>query len=149
MSFYLGLDPSTQSLTATLIEVEGERRAMIGEWSLGYDDLSYGTRHGVLREADPAVVAAPPLMWADALDRVVARTAAAWPREMSRLAAVSGSAQQHGSVYLNEHGVRALTALDPGKPLAAHMFVILEFLDLIINNSNKRYTYIRFPHEFS
>jgi xylulokinase len=119
--FYLGLDASTQSLTATLIEADGTRRAVIDEWALEYDDLSYGTRHGVLREADPAVVAAPPLMWADALDRVVARMAAQWPHQIARLAAVSGSAQQHGSVYLNEHGVRALTALDPGKPLAAQL----------------------------
>ena len=78
MSFYLGLDASTQSLTATLIEVEGERRAAIDEWSLDYDELpGYGTDHGVLREPDPAVVAAPPRMWVDALDRVIGRVAAA------------------------------------------------------------------------
>jgi len=122
MSVYLGLDASTQSLTATLIEAEGERRALIDEWSLDYDDLpSYGTEHGVLRDADPAVVVAPPLMWADALDRVIARAAAARPREMARLAAVSGSAQQHGSVYLNEHGLRRVTALDPGTALPAQL----------------------------
>lgn len=122
MSFYLGLDASTQSLTATLIEVEGERRAAIDEWSLDYDELpGYGTDHGVLREPDPAVVAAPPRMWVDALDRVIGRVAAVWPREMARLAAVAGSAQQHGSVYLNADGLRGLASLDATGSLAPQL----------------------------
>jgi xylulokinase len=122
MAVYLGLDASTQSLTATLIEIDGVRRAVIDEWSLDYDELSsYGTSHGVLRFADPSVVAAPPVMWADALDRVVAHMAAAWPGEMRRLAALSGSAQQHGSVYLNEPGIRRLTSLDPRQPLPSQL----------------------------
>ena len=122
MPVYLGLDASTQSLTATMIDVEGERRALIDEWSLEYDELSsYGTEHGVLRSADPAFVTAPPLLWVDALDRVIAHMAAAWPLEMARLAAVSGSAQQHGSVYLTEHGFRRLTSLDPGEPLTVQL----------------------------
>jgi xylulokinase len=122
MPVYLGLDASTQSLTATLIEIEREYRAVIDEWSLPYDDLSsYGTEHGVLRSADPAVVMAPPPLWVEALERVIAHMAAVWPREIARLAAVSGSAQQHGSVYLNEHGLRRLTSLDPGEPLPAQL----------------------------
>ena len=121
MAVYLGLDASTQSLTATLIEVEREDRAVIDVWSLAYDHLSYGTDHGVLRSADPAVVSAPPLLWVDALDRVVAQMAAAWPREIARLAAVSGSAQQHGSVYLNERGFGRLTSLGPAESLPAQL----------------------------
>jgi xylulokinase len=121
MAVYLGLDASTQSLTATLIEVDGTRRAVIDEWALDYDELSYGTEHGVLRDVDPAIVAAPPLMWVEALDLVIGRMATAWPREMARLSAVSGSAQQHGSVYLNEHGLRRLTALDPEAPLTSQL----------------------------
>jgi len=119
--FYLGLDASTQSLTATLIEADGDRRAVIDERSLEYDDLAYGTAHGIFRDADPAVVTAPSVMWVDALDRVIARMAAAWPLETARLAAVSGSAQQHGTVYLNDGGVRRLTSLDPGTRLPAQL----------------------------
>jgi xylulokinase len=40
---------------------------------------------------------------------------------MARLAAVSGSAQQHGSIYLNEHGVRRLIALDARETLPAQL----------------------------
>jgi len=122
MPVYLGLDASTQSLTATMIEADDERRAVIDEWSLAYDDQSsYGTEHGVLRGADPAVVVAPPLVWVDALESVLARMAAAWPSEIARLAAVSGSAQQHGSVYLNADGLRRMTSLDPAERMSVQL----------------------------
>ena len=64
MSVYLGLDASTQSLTATLIEVTGDRRDVLLEQSIPYDaELpEYRTSHGVLRGSDPAVVSAPPLL---------------------------------------------------------------------------------------
>ena len=108
---YLGFDASTQSLTATLIEVDQDRREILLETSMVYDaELpEYGTDHGVLRGADPAVVAAPPLMWVDALDRMMARLVALQPQAMSRLSAISGSAQQHGSVYLNDRWLPALS----------------------------------------
>ena len=123
MTVYLGLDASTQSLTATLIEVAGDRRHVIAEWSASYDEAfpEYGTRHGVIRGADPAVVVAPPLLWVDALDRAIAHLAAAWPREMAQLSAISGSAQQHGSVYLNARGLAQLTSFDPHLPLASQL----------------------------
>lgn len=127
MSVYLGLDASTQSLTATLIEVDAGRRNLLLEHSLPFDTEfpEFGTRHGVIRGVDPAMVAAPPLLWISALDRMMAWLAAEHPRPMQALAAISGSAQQHGSVYLNEAGVAQLSRLDPARPLAdqlAHGF---------------------------
>jgi xylulokinase len=123
MSVYLGLDASTQSLTAVLIDVGGGQRRMIGERSLVYDEAfpGYGTRHGVQRGADPLVVVTPPLLWVDALDRLVAELAAEFRPDLARLAAVAGSAQQHGSVYLNAEGLAGLVALDPARRLADQM----------------------------
>ena len=120
MSFYLGFDASTQSLTATLIEVGETHREVLFETSMVYDaELpEYGTDHGVLRGADPAVVAAPPLMWVDALDRMMARLVALQPRAMSQLSAISGSAQQHGSVYLNDRWLPELSGARAAAPLA-------------------------------
>ena len=120
MSVYLGLDASTQSLTATLIEVDAGRRTLLLEHSLPFDAEfpQFGTRNGVLRGADPAVVSAPPLLWVSALDRMMAWLVAEHPRPMRALAAISGSAQQHGSVYLNDGGVARLADLDPATPLA-------------------------------
>ena len=119
MSVYLGLDASTQSLTAVLVEIDGPRRDLICQHTLNYDEAlpAHGTRHGVLPGADPSVVVSPPLMWVEALDVMMATIVRAWPREMACLAAVAGSAQQHGSVYLNSCASRALAQLDAGTPL--------------------------------
>ena len=65
--------------------------------------------------ADPAVAVSSPLMWAAALDAMMARIASRI--DVRRLAAIAGSAQQHGSVYLNASATAALAALDPARPL--------------------------------
>lgn len=125
MPVYLGLDASTQSLTAILIEVDAAagRRDVIFEHAFTYDrELpQYGTTHGVLRGDDPGVVVSPPIMWAEALDRMMAALVAKRPRDMARLAAISGSAQQHGSVYLNERALPRLARLHAQEPLAAQL----------------------------
>src|SRR5215210_1944917 len=98
---YLGLDSSTQSVTAIVIEVDGQDARVVLESSLTFDDVlpQYGTRHGVLPSDDPAVAVSSPLMWADALDLMLGHVTASG-LDLSRLAAIAGSAQQHGSVYL-------------------------------------------------
>jgi xylulokinase len=120
MSVYLGLDVSTQSVTASLIELADGRRVTIAERTLPFDEEfpEYGTTKGAIRAADPAVVSAPPLMWAAGLDRLMRILAGEYPSVMARLAAVSGSAQQHGSVYLNDAGCARVRDLDPGAPIA-------------------------------
>jgi xylulokinase len=118
MAIYLGFDLSTQGLTAIAIEVEASRRAVVFERALGFDDAlpRYETLNGVL-PGDGLVVHAPPLMWAEALDRMMAIVAAESGLDLSRVRAISGSAQQHGSVYLNPTARAALGNLDPSRPL--------------------------------
>ena len=74
---YLGLDSSTQSLTAIVIEVDGEAARVVLETSLAFDEAfpQYGTRHGVLPDTDLTVVVSSPLLWADALDLMLDRVA--------------------------------------------------------------------------
>ena len=114
-SYYLGLDSSTQSLTAVLIEVtplieatpsSSSRRAsssrrVVLESSLRFDDLpEFGTQSGVLPRADDSlVVHSNPRVWIEALDRVMGDVSAAG-FDLGSLRAISGSGQQHGSVYL-------------------------------------------------
>ena len=117
---FLGLDASTQSLSAVLIDLDARR--VVGTSSLAFDAAlpGYGTRHGVLPDADPRVAHAPPLMWAEALDLCfedLRRQGA----PLGEVAAISGSGQQHGSVYLTADAERALEALDPSRPLAAQL----------------------------
>jgi xylulokinase len=114
---YLGLDSSTQSLTAVAIEADGTSARLVHEWSIAFDDTlpRYGTRHGVLPSDDPAVATSSPLMWADAVDLILDRIAHSG-LDLSRLSAISGSAQQHGSVYLAPGAAAAFARLDPQRP---------------------------------
>lgn len=117
MPLYLGLDCGTQSLNALVIESEG--REVVLERTLPFDEAfpGYGTVNGALPGDDPLVVEAPPLLWAEALDRMMGLVAAGLGPELARVAAVTGSAQQHGSVYLSSGAEPILRGLDPAGPL--------------------------------
>lgn len=129
MPLYLGLDSSTQSLTAVVIDDDGATRRVVLETSMAFDQVlvQYGTRHGVLpvseEERHQGVAVSSPLLWADALDLMFGRLAS--QIDVSRIAAIAGSAQQHGSVYLNRRAVDGLAALNPVKPLASEVAPML------------------------
>ena len=116
MPLYLGFDLSTQSLTAVVIEPD--RRRLVLEQAFAFDRAlpAYGTRAGVLPSDDPRVAHAPPRMWAEALDRMCGALRERVP--LSDIRALSGAAQQHGSVYLADGASAALAALDASRPLA-------------------------------
>ena len=119
MPLYLGLDASTQHLTLQALEVEVDAPRLVFEHTTTFDrDLPhYGTRHGVLPSNDPRVAVAPPRMWVEGLDRAMAALAGSG-LDRARVAALAGSAQQHGSVYLNATAPATLASLDPSRPLA-------------------------------
>mgnify|MGYP003415683847 CR=1 FL=1 len=119
MALYLGLDSSTQSLTAVVLEMDGARRRVVLEHSLAFDEAlpTYATRHGVLPSDDPLVAEAPPAMWAEALDLVLSQLRDRG-LDLAHVRAIAGSAQQHGSVYLATGAGARLSALDPARPLA-------------------------------
>lgn len=116
MPLYLGFDSSTQSLTATVIEVAARTRRVVFEDTIVFDEAlpRYGTSRGVITAG--ASVTAPPLMWAEALDLMMGRLASAV--DVSHIAAISGSGQQHGSVYLAGGMDGVLARLDPRQPIA-------------------------------
>ena len=124
MPLYLGLDSSTQSLTA--IVIDSDTRKVVHAESLGFDEAlpHYGTRHGVLPRAHPDEALSSPLMWAEALDVMFGRLANSGI-DLGKIAAFSGSAQQHGSVYLNRAAAGALGSLDPARPLAEQIAPLL------------------------
>lgn len=118
MALYLGLDSSTQSLTAIVIDVAAGSRRVVWEHGFSFDETqpSYGTHHGVLPNDDPRVATTPPLMWAEALDVMMGAVAASG-LDLGAIRAISGSAQQHGSVYLAHGAAETLARLDPGRAL--------------------------------
>jgi xylulokinase len=122
VKLYLGFDCSTQSLTAIVIEVDRDRTHVVFETSFTFDGAlpGYGTKYGVLPASGPGIAASPPLMWADALDLMLGKIVASG-LDLRRLAAISGSAQQHGSVYLNADAPAALMDMDPAAAPAAQM----------------------------
>jgi xylulokinase len=119
MATYLGFDSSTQSLTATVIEVSDRERRIVFEHALEFDaELpEYGTTHGVIVSDNGKTVTAPPGMWAAALDRMAGILAASGV-DLSAIRAITGSGQQHGSVYLAAEATGILQGLDPGRLLA-------------------------------
>ena len=114
MPLYLGIDCSTQGLTAIVIEIDGDTRRVVFNQSLNYDrDFpEYATNGGVIY-GDDGEVQAPPAMWANALDRMLARVARSAELDVDNLRAISGSAQQHGSVYLNPRAPRSVADAQP------------------------------------
>lgn len=115
---YLGLDASTQSLSAIIIDID--TRKIVYDISLNYDETlpHYGTQNGVLDHPDPKIVHSPPLMWAEALD-VLFDKMKTEGITLGDIRAISGSGQQHGSVYLKT--ADTLSSLNPSKSLVENL----------------------------
>lgn len=91
MRLYAGLDCSTQSLSAVVIDTD--RREVCFRHSLPFPQ-------SFLPSQDSGVVHASPTMWRDTLGQMLDAMAEAIPGDSLR--ALSGSAQQHGSVYCGD-----------------------------------------------
>ncbi|HXI84999.1 MAG TPA: FGGY-family carbohydrate kinase [Verrucomicrobiae bacterium] len=117
---FLGLDSSTQSLSAVVIDYDTRR--VVYDRSLNFDKTlpHYGTQNGTLRHDDPLVVHSPPLMWAEALDVLFPQMKQDGV-PLGEILAVSGSGQQHGSVYLSNRAAVALAKLNPAKGLVENL----------------------------
>ena len=88
MPLYAGFDCSTQSLSVVVID--SDSHSVVYRDSLAFDEPW-------LRSADQSVVHAAPTTWTAALEEVFDRLTR--QIDCRALAALSGSAQQHGSVY--------------------------------------------------
>lgn len=122
---FLGLDLSTQSLKATIIDRAGQ---VIRETAVNFEsDLpEFKTKGGVHRHADGLTVTSPARMWVAALDLLLERLRAQHI-PFAKIASISGSGQQHGSVYLRRGAAETLQSLNPKKNLLtqlAHSFAI-------------------------
>lgn len=118
-ALYMGLDSSTQSLKATIID---ESLQVVHESAINYDESlpEFKTQGGVHRHEDGLTVTSPPLMWVAALDLLLERMRAAGA-PLAQVVCISGSGQQHGSVWLNGSARQALRGLTADRPLRAQM----------------------------
>jgi xylulokinase len=117
---FLGLDSSTQSMSAVVIDLD--TRLVVYEKSLNFDQAlpHYKTKNGVLPGRDPLVKHSSPLLWAEALDLIFASMRQDRVK-LGDILAVSGCGQQHGSVYFNERITTALENLDAQKSLVENL----------------------------
>ncbi|KAI9464233.1 hypothetical protein HD554DRAFT_2026603 [Boletus coccyginus] len=112
---FLGLDLSTQQLKAVLTD---HNAAVLLHAAVHFDsDLpAYRTTNGAVR-TPAGEVASPVRMWLDAIDLAIHRITQAGV-DLAAIAAISGAAQQHGSVYWSDSADAALASMHPDSALA-------------------------------
>ena len=98
MAIVLGLDLSTQSATALVLDTVKGTTVARARAAFGADFPDRGHPEGFLRGGQGGEVHADPLLWLDGLELALDRLAKL--TDLSQVDAVSVSGQQHGSVYL-------------------------------------------------
>lgn len=114
-SYFLGFDSSTQSLKATVLD---SNLNIVNSELVHFDTElpHYKTKDGVYRDpSDNGRIVSPTLMWVEALDLMLQKLSK--KLDFGKIAAVSGSGQQHGSVYWKSGSSAILSSLDPKKAL--------------------------------
>ncbi|KAK7123292.1 hypothetical protein R3I93_021641 [Phoxinus phoxinus] len=119
-SCFLGFDFSTQQLK--VVAIDGHL-AVVHQSSVQFDSElpEFRTHGGVHIHSDQLTVTSPALMWVKALDVLLEKMRSAG-FDFSRVKAVSGSGQQHGSVFWRTGARQTLNHLDPRK----HLHVLLQ-----------------------
>ncbi len=118
--FFLGLDCSTQSFTVIIINFNSRR--VIYRNSLNFDKSlpQYNTNDGIITFEDEKVVHSHPLMWVEGLELLFQQIMDEGI-PVSNIKAISGSGQQHGTVYLNNLFEKSLKELDYSKSLVSQL----------------------------
>lgn len=110
---FLGFDFSTQQLKAIVVNDQLE---VLQEAAVQFDnDLpEYRTSGGVNVRGDGVTVTAPTIMWVKALDMLMDKLRVAGA-DFSTIRAISGTGQQHGSVYWRRGSGEFLGKLQPDR----------------------------------
>uniref|UniRef100_A0A3P9HE44 Xylulose kinase n=1 Tax=Oryzias latipes TaxID=8090 RepID=A0A3P9HE44_ORYLA len=114
-TFYMGFDVSTQQLKAVIID--GDLR-VVHRNAVQFDSElpEFRTEGGVHIHANRLMVTSPVLMWVKAFDLLLDKMKGAG-LDFSRVAALSGSGQQHGSVFWKKGASETLKQLHPDQSL--------------------------------
>ncbi|EGV65109.1 xylulokinase [Yamadazyma tenuis] len=116
---YLGFDLSTQQLK---IIVTNESLQVVKLYSVELDHFKdvYHVHKGVVSDETTGEIVSPVAMWLDAIDYVFAEMKAdSFPFELVK--GISGSAQQHGSVYWSQRASELLASLKPSTLLSEQL----------------------------
>jgi len=112
----LGLDSSTQSCSAIVIDTDNQ--SVVAEASVNFGQRlpQYGAPSGFIPGGADGEVHSDPRMWLDALELLLEDLRAEC--DLSKIVAISGAGQQHGSVYLNATWLDTLGTLSPSHSLS-------------------------------
>ncbi|MGC9451629.1 MAG: xylulokinase [Oceanipulchritudo sp.] len=120
MAQYLGIDASTQSLSALVFDGETGKVVSQSSVNFGTDLPQYKAPQGFIPGGKDGEVHSDPLMWLDALDLCLERLKGNGV-DLAKILAVSGAGQQHGTVYLNADGLDRIQNLDTKASLSAQL----------------------------
>lgn len=117
--YSLGIDSSTQSCSAIVIDPAAGK--VIAEASINFGERlpDYGAPSGFIPDGADGEVHSDPRMWLDALELLLEELAGKC--DLSKVSAVSGAGQQHGSVYLNDTWIATVAKLDASKSLSEQL----------------------------
>ncbi|WP_018970458.1 xylulokinase [Rubritalea marina] len=115
----LGIDASTQSCSAIIIDTESH--SVVAEHSVNFGQRlpQYQAPSGFIPDGADGQVHADPRMWLDALELLLSELSEQC--DLSQVSAISGAGQQHGSVYLNAQWFDCVAALSPSQSLAEQL----------------------------
>ena len=126
MNIFLGLDSSTQGLKAEIVDLDSASVLFRCSVNYGNDLPEFESDNGYLQSAGPLIKHANPLMWAAALDLLFERLQNQ-RAPLDKVAGISGSGQQHGTVYLKSNFPEVLTNLDKDKKLSEQLAPTLAY----------------------
>jgi xylulokinase len=116
---YLGLDSSTQSLSALIIDPSSGKVLAEESVNFGNDLPYYGATNGFIPGGLNGEVHANPMMWLDALDMLFGKLKG--KVDLSSVKVIAGSGQQHGSACFSEKFDHVLSNLNPAKSLSSQL----------------------------
>ncbi|QYY34497.1 FGGY family carbohydrate kinase [Ruficoccus sp. ZRK36] len=119
MPLSLGLDASTQSFSALVIDTD--RGETVAEASVNFGKVlpQYGAPQGFMAGGAEGEVHADPCMWVDAFELLMEALGEAC--DLADIRAISGAGQQHGSVYLNDSWFDVIGTLRPCESLSEQL----------------------------
>ncbi|MFQ3243147.1 MAG: xylulokinase [Lentimonas sp.] len=119
MSYALGLDSSTQSCSALIIDVALGTVVAEASINFGAQLPQYNAPSGFIPDGEHGEVHSDPLMWLDALELLL--TDLGGQCDLFKVRAISGAGQQHGSVYLNDQWFYSIDSLSAESALSEQL----------------------------
>ncbi|CAH9124608.1 unnamed protein product [Cuscuta epithymum] len=119
-ALFLGFDSSTQSMKVTVLDANLN---IVATEMVNFDSElpHYKTKDGIYRDTSiNGRIVSPTLMWVEALELVLCRLEKS-KFDFGKVFALSGSGQQHGSVYWKNGSDRILSSLHPKTPLVEQL----------------------------